>query len=406
MYADRAPPQPSDLWTIATREELARFVGGTPESETLEYKGLRDLIGCGNCGYCSQNPGNAAQVTGSEVAKAVSSLALRHGGHIVIGAKIVDRTEGRHELETAYCHTARYTSEEVENRVARLTSPQVRPEVRAITQAGAPPAFIVRVTESLRLQGWRENPSGYLHFSRREGASTAVLEVDEIESVVRHLDRITGNASIRGEILAQILGLYYHVFERPGETGPWDRLTLQSAVAWDPCGTSRLTPSARGQDSFSEIETKILQIPSKIVTLHAPGDVGRAVLNLYDIGQLVANVGLSIEESRLLVAAHRHSLQKELYSWLSPITVIDAFAGPHANRVRQEFYGAPYSQSYSDVFDRVAPSIENANFDERLKRQAIRGMVEVLSDLLPLSYRVLVLYADLERRYGPGAVPF
>lgn len=392
-------PTPTDPWTISTRDELSQFVEATPESETLEYKGLRDLMGCGSCAYCSD------PVTGSRIARTVGSLALRHGGILIIGAKIVDRNSGKHALEMVACSTTKYTPEEVENRVSRLTSPPIRPEVRAITKDGGPPAFVVRVRAGLRLQGWRENPGGYPQFSRRGGASTAILEVDQIESVVRHLDHIADNAPFRGEVRNEILGLYYHVFERPGVAGPWDHLTVATALAWDPCGASHLIPTARGHDLFHDIEAEVLQIPSKIATLHAPGDIARAVVNLTDIGQFVAHSGLSIEESRLLAATHRLSLHEKLYEWLTPVTDINVFAGTHADRVRQELYSAPYTESYSHAFDRVAPSTGNPNFDARLKRQAIGGMVEVLSDLVPLSYRVLKVYDDLEREYGPGAIP-
>jgi hypothetical protein len=409
------PPVNQDLESIRTRTELDAFVAGHPESGSLEYKTLADVFRCGNCAYC-RNPRSRSDPAdedgpqpGVPLARAAASLANTHGGIIIVGARIVEGESGRHTLQDQKCETHAYTREELTQHLLRLTSPPVEPQIQSITSPDTPPAFVLKVRESLVLHGWKPDPGGYLRFSSRFGATTAPMSGSEIEFVIKNKATYRENSELRRNVLYAVVSLWHHLFDWP-EARPAGRpwyASYPGIVSKNPYGCAQLQPGLPTWDAFPEIERLVHDMPSKIAVLHAPHDVASAIRELEQLEIGVPHSVLDPVEGRLLAAVRSLARQERIVEGLDPLTRIAPVLGTDSERAQAYFMQGSAVRAYALSFGSALGSYTSSagsSLGPDARREAVRGLAHALSGLLPNSIRLLALYSDLRVRFGPGSL--
>jgi hypothetical protein len=409
------PPIAEELESIRTRTELATFVSANPETGSLEYKTLADVYRCGTCAYC-RNPRSRSELAeetepqpGTPLARAAASLANTHGGVIIVGARIVEGESGRHALQDQKCETHAYTQEELTQQLLRLTSPAVEPQIRSVTSPGEPPAFVLKVRESLVLHGWKSDPGGYLRFSSRFGATTSPMSGSEIEFVTRNKATYRENTEVRRNVLYAVVSLWHQVFDWP-EARPAGRpwyASYPGIVSKNPYGCAQLQPGLPTWEAFPEIEKLIYDMPSKIAVLHAPHDVASAVRELEELEVGVPHSVLDPVEGRLLAVVRSLARQERLVEGLDPLARIAPLLGTDLERAHAYFMQGSSDRAHALSFGSalgVYRSSTGTSLGPDARREATRGLAHALSGLLPTSIRLLALYSDLRDRFGPTSL--
>ncbi len=409
------PSLSEKLASIRVRTDLEAFLGTHPESGDLEYKTLADLYRCSSCAYC-RNPRSrsggaedADEPAGVKIARAASSLANSRGGAIVIGARIVNRESGQHTLQDQSCASHEYSPEMVAQHLSRLCSPPVEPRIQVVSQVGSPPAFLVLLYESRLLHGWRNDTNGYLRFSTRFGPITSPMNGMEVEFVVRNKATYRDNAELRGNVLNETMGLFYHTFDWPERrAGGREWYTAYDGIiAENPSRCMQLEVRLPFWDIHQEVEDLIGMMPSKIVALQAPHDVTAEVRKLVKIEVATPHSTLHPSESRLFSVARAIDEWPDLERELDPMSRIKPVLEAEEERVRDHFYQSTAPRAYATTFREAFESYRTANgqpLNAGLYRHAVGGLANALSGLLPSGMRVLAFYSELRERLGPEAL--
>jgi hypothetical protein len=404
-----------ELESIRTREELEAFVASHPESGSLEYKTLADVYRCAECAYC-RNPrsqsGPAEETQprpGVPLARAAASLANTQGGAIIVGVRIVEGESGRHALQDQKCETHTYSQEELTQQLLRLTSPPVEPQIQTVTSPGAPPAFVLKVRESLVLHGWKPEPGAYLRFSSRFGATTSPMSGSEIEFVTKNKATYRENTELRRNVLYAVVSLWHRIFDWP-ETRPAGRpwyASYPGIVSKNPYGCAQLQPGLPTWDAFPEVEQLIHDMPSKIAVLHAPHDVALAIRELEELETGIPHSILDPIEGRFLAVVRSLARQERVVEGLDPLARIAPNLGADLERAHAYFIQGSADRAYALSFGAALGSYKSStgsSLGPDATRQATRGLAHALSGLLPTSIRLLALYLDLRDRFGAGSL--
>lgn len=406
----------SDSPASLDKNALAKYVRSYDESVVLEYKALRDLWSCKKCDYCRHGKhmpnGNLEKVprsqrpdrAGVEIARAVSSLANKHGGFVVIGAHRVDAHTNRHELETTACPTNRYTQEMVHQALREYTAPLVPVQVSSPPGKG-PPVYLIEVRASLHLHAWIDSDRTQNLHTRYDKTSVP-MDVREVEFVSRTKAIVEQNAEFRSQMLSEIYRLFDCVLDRPSEKPRID-LTFSQILQDDPYGVSTLKPGLRQWPIFPQIRKAVLEMPTKMAVDSTPYDIEHVVEEISTLDKVMNPGPLEGCERRLCAAARLLKLRGESnQAYLGPFEVIEKMTritGSEKEYVWQEFL-AGYASSFEQVYDRLAASGMFPLLDGLTKRLSTSHLANALSLLLPVAYETLAFYGRLREEYGKRAL--
>ena len=391
---------------VTDRVALERFVRENRETDKLEYKRLRDLVSCRNCEYCRRAVGSNdrdqdPRWAGVVIARAVASMANGSGGWVVLGVRRSDESAGLHSLEESACENLTYSPEMILTAVREHTVPVVPVEVSPVLGEG-PPAYLVRVRATMKLEAWTD-PSGCQHLYHRHEASSVPLDVTEIEFFVRTKLSVDANRELREELLGQIWILFDSVLGRPAARTPeTEELTYDRILALDPYGVSHIRPTRRTLPK-PPLERAVLEMPSQMAVYGTPRDLEHVVENLSTVADDLAHGSLDPTEHRLIAAARWLKGKAKFRERLSPFDILLEFAREDRGLVHDEFM-AGYEESFEQVFERLKGKVRSDLWDDRTKKRSISEMADALTFLLPLGYQTLKFYLQLQERYGPEAI--
>lgn len=385
---------------IRSRPALARFVRQRRETKQLECKTLRDLHTCAaaDCPYCH----GRRLPHGEPVAEAVTAFANGAGGVLIIGAVERPNGSGRFSLEGRACPALTYRADWVTEAIGNLVRPPIDHAVREIRGVrGSPPAYIVDVPASFSLHGWSAQPQQSLRYPIRLAGTVHDMTAPEIEFRVKTKDSVRVNVEFRHEVFDTLWHLFDAVLDRPAET-PRRFVNLDQVLRTDPYGVSRLDPGLSRWPNFPEIERAVLEMPAKMAYYSSSRDVELAVESLSYAREDLTQGTLDLSEHRLVSAAKVLARHHNFRERLMPREMLEAIFGDRSTELSTQFM--QYDESYEQTFDRIARNSGVPTLDAQTKRQSITGMVDALSLLLPLGFRVLRFYEQLCTQYGIAAI--
>lgn len=389
-----------DVRGIRNRAQLSTFIQSRRETQWLECKTLRDLHTCprSDCPYCR----GRRLPHGVPIAEAITAFANGAGGLLIIGAEEHPNGSGRFRLESSRCQNLTYRADWLSEVVANLVHPPVDHQIREIHAThGSPPSFVVTVQASFSLHGWAEHTQQALRYPVRLAGTVHDMTAPELELRVRTKDSVRANVEFRCEVFDILWHLFDAVLDRPAAK-PRQDITLDWVLRTDPYGISKLDPGLSRWPNFREIERAVLEMPAKMAYYSSSRDIELAVMGLSYARDDLTPGALDLSEHRLVSAAKVLARHQGLRERLMPKAILDELLAGQGGNISEGFMN--YDEPFEQAYDRIARQTGMRLLDDQVRRSSILGMVDALSLLLPLGFRVLQFYERLCLEYGVAAI--